>query len=336
MNGAAQQLWTAAGFTGKVTLEPISGGANNRVYRATAGDACALLKAYFRHPQDQRDRLGAEYAFAEFAWAHGVRQAPKPLACDRAEGLALYEYIPGKRLEPGEVDDASVQQALDFVRALNAHRTAPDALALPAGSEACFSVADHLACVTRRVERLRALQSESDIDREAAAFVNDMLLPRWQAISAEVEYQADAVLTVEIPHAARCLSPSDFGFHNAILPADGCLRFIDFEYAGWDDPAKLVCDFFCQPAVPVPLTYFTDFTHRVVALLSLPAGESARYALLLPVYQVKWCCIILNAFLPVGGSRRDFAHGPQDIQAARRQQLAKAERVLEGIQPQYC
>ena len=25
--------------------------------------------------------------------------------------------------------------------------------------------------------------------------------------------------------------------------------FIDFEYAGWDDPSKLICDFFCQPAV---------------------------------------------------------------------------------------
>ena len=41
----------------------------------------------------------------------------------------------------------------------------------------------------------------------------------------------------------KCLSPSDFGFHNVIVEKDKILRFIDFEYAGWDDPAKMVSDF---------------------------------------------------------------------------------------------
>ena len=49
----------------------------------------------------------------------------------------------------------------------------------------------------------------------------------------------------------RCLSPSDFGFHNALAQGE-TVRFIDFEYAGWDDPAKTVCDFFHHPGVPVP------------------------------------------------------------------------------------
>src|SRR6185503_11886129 len=46
------------------------------------------------------------------------------------------------------------------------------------------------------------------------------------------------------------LSPSDFGYHNAVLADDETVRFFDFEYAGWDDPAKLVCDFFNQVEVP--------------------------------------------------------------------------------------
>ena len=52
--------------------------------------------------------------------------------------------------------------------------------------------------------------------------------------------------------ADRVVSPSDFGFHNALRTEDGRLAFLDFEYAGWDDPAKLVCDFELQPAVPAP------------------------------------------------------------------------------------
>ena len=56
-----------------------------------------------------------------------------------------------------------------------------------------------------------------------------------------------------------CLSPSDFGFHNALVDDDGQVTFLDFEYAGRDDPAKLVSDFFCQPEIPVPLDYHATF-----------------------------------------------------------------------------
>ena len=47
----------------------------------------------------------------------------------------------------------------------------------------------------------------------------------------------------------RTLSPSDFGFHNAIRRSDDVLIFIDFEYFGWDDPAKTISDFLLHPAM---------------------------------------------------------------------------------------
>jgi len=50
-----------------------------------------------------------------------------------------------------------------------------------------------------------------------------------------------------LPADETCLSPSDFGFHNALVDPSGALSFLDFEYAGRDDPAKPVSDFFCQP-----------------------------------------------------------------------------------------
>ena len=94
--------------------------------------------------------------------------------------------------------------------------------------------------------------------RRRAAFIEHELAPMWQQTAAQVEQRAAELglpLLAEIPLEDRCLSPSDFGFHNALQSA-ARLSFIDFEYAGWDDPAKLVCDFFCQPAVPVPQEYW--------------------------------------------------------------------------------
>lgn len=56
-----------------------------------------------------------------------------------------------------------------------------------------------------------------------------------------------------------------------------------------------------------------------------------RMAILLPVYRVKWCCIILNNFLPVGSKRRNFARsadGGEDLKAA---QLQKARCALQDL-----
>ena len=54
------------------------------------------------------------------------------------------------------------------------------------------------------------------------------------------------------------LSPSDFGFHN-ILSHHNNLYYIDFEYAGWDDPYKLIADFILNPDYKIPIKYQNIF-----------------------------------------------------------------------------
>jgi hypothetical protein len=165
-------------------------------------------------------------------------------------------------------------------------------------------------------------------------FVAEELAPAWQSVLAAARAHAAAAgLTHDRPldPADRCVSPSDFGFHNALREPDGRLRFIDFEYAGWDDPAKLVCDFFCQPAVPAPPGAFDRFAAAVGRRSAEPAALVARTNLLLPVYRVKWVCIMLNEFLPVGGSRRAFAGSAAEHDARKAAQLGKARAALAAV-----
>ena len=331
---AVHALVAAAGVGPVRAVTPMAGGANNRVFRVGTPAGTFLLKSYFRHPDDPRDRLATEFAFSRFAWDNGVRCIPQPLACDPQAGLGLFEYVFGRGLHGSTAGEAAVDQAIAFYQTLNRAKGQPAAAALPTASESCFSLDDHLATVDRRVTRLQTIPVGGVVDVAAAGSIEADLVPAWQQIHTAAKAAASAAgLRTDQPLSLvdRCLSPSDFGFHNAIHGNDGRLRFIDFEYAGWDDPSKLICDFFCQPAVPAPPAAFARFARAVAAECADPAAHVARSTLLLPVYRVKWVCIMLNEFLPVGGSRRVFSGTAAEQEARKAGQLAKARAALASI-----
>lgn len=307
-----------------IAIEQIEGGANNRVFHVCADGHDYLLKAYFHHPDDPRDRLGAEFAFSQYAWSLGLRCLPEPIARDNDQRLGLYEFIRGHALKCNDVHESSVRAAIDFVLALNTGRALPAAETLPQASEACFSVDEHLECVTRRLGRLAA----ADADPRASKLVRDAAMPLWNKIEMHVRRTCGNDCAREIPAAMRCVSPSDFGFHNALLADDDRIVFLDFEYAGWDDPVKTVCDFFHQPQIPVPHAYYDMFVSAVGGLTGHAGAFRARADLLMPVYGMKWVCILLNDFTAAGAARRRFSRGVDTADA----QLGKAHAALESLE----
>ncbi len=330
---ALEALAAGAALGAVSAVERLAGGANNRTYRVRTASRLVFAKVYFQHDDDPRDRLGAELGFARFARAHGVRTVPEVIASDRSLGIALYAFVPGRRLRRNEVDAARLDEALRFVEQLNRHREAPDAAALPVASAACFSIEQHLAHVDRRLENLLHIRARDEVDTAARRFLDEQLLPCWRTTAARARATAEKLpmtAAALLPQEQRCLSPSDFGFHNALLGDDGRLVFHDFEYAGWDDPAKLACDFFCQPELPAPRELRAGFVERLTSALRLPDWHRDRALLLQPVYDIMWCCILMNDFLTVGGERRHFARGSGGRER-KQQQLNKARQRLAEL-----
>lgn len=327
----ARRLTERAARGRVLSLTRLAGGRNNRVYRLETDHGPSLvLKLYFSDIRDTRDRLGAEWSFITHAWSRGIRNLPEPLACDAAEHAGLFGFVEGRKLTASELTPSHIDAAIDFVLAVN---TRPRPV-LAAGSEACFSLSEHVAMVERRVERLTRLDPAAPQLAEVQSFVSARLRPAWAAVKSRLIADArDAGLPMEEPIGAneRCLSPSDFGFHNALVDDEGRLSFLDFEYAGLDDPAKLVSDFFCQPEVPVPLAYHADFIERMARGLALDTAAIARCRLLLNAYRVKWTCIILNDFVQLDSARRAFA-GEADRAIRAADQLAKANTRMAEIE----
>ena len=198
---------------------------------------------------------------------------------------------------------------------------------LPLAADAYFTWRGHEENIQRRLDRFTALVPRDELDAAMQQWFTAELVPVWKlardhltALLTETELQ------FPLPQNLRRLSPSDFGFHNAWRLPNGDLRFLDFEYAGWDDPAKLVCDFYWQLELPAPRD---TWPRMVAALTDNPDWLIARVRRLFPVMGIKWCGIVLNEFLQTERDRRDFAGESADD--PRQRQWDKARGLLKDV-----
>ena len=196
---------------------------------------------------------------------------------------------------------------------------------LPAASEACFSYSDYLENLQSRIDRLQQLEIKDDIDLQATEFIKHSLVPEANRIKLKQSHN------FYIDPCERVLSPSDFGFHSSLLTDQG-LMFFDFEYAGWDDPAKLISDFFCQPKVPVSFDYWQMVVEEVLQLLPKNNQLIERLAAVFEIIRLKWCCIVLNEFLKLGATQRTYAQVAVDSKK-KTTQLELAQKIIKRSAP---
>jgi Phosphotransferase enzyme family len=330
MEEIVASLLRAASLPPAVDVKPLQGGRNNKVFRVTTSSEDFLLKCYFHHPEDPRDRLGQEFGFLKHLSRTECQFSARPLASDRANHVGLMEFIEGVRPQVAEVDEKHIDQAIRFFFEANRELDHPATLQLPPASEACFTIAEHIARTQTRVERLSQILLEDEVDAAAADFVRRELVPTWTRVRriVETEWRSEEARNATLSQGERCLSPSDFGFHNS-LRQNGCrLKFFDFEYAGWDDPAKLIVDFANQPDMTLDRILSDRFRAAVVHANADAHSLTRRVAALEPLYQVKWACICLNDFLSFGRSRHQFSGEQTDHRTRREFQLTRAREML--------
>lgn len=304
-----------------IQIEPLSGGANNRVYKLEFEDRSPLiLKQYFQDVRDQRPRLHSEFSFLQYAWKIGLRVIPEPLFISMKANAALYSYIPARPILLSDINENLVQQKISFFQYLNEQKN--KASHLGKASEACLSPSEYLEITEKRIFRL----SQHVEEKELKTFVDQKIFPKWMQLKTKCKAALHTLSGQVLPMEDQCISPSDFGFHNALI-CDGKLTFIDFEYAGWDDPCKTVCDLFCQPKIPLPIQYFNLITKAFSLCVQDPESFLKRVEIFYPVMQMKWCCIILNAFTHVGKSRRAFSQSKEYLE----KQLFLAKERLQQI-----
>lgn len=276
------------------TLEPLKGGINNQVFLCKAGEHQFVIKGHAGYRVGEHDRFKAEVAFLNYAKLVVPGYVPQLLGFDEASRSLVLERLKGEGFREGaHPSDEDIDHAVNFMRCLNADLKLIKKYVNSSAADGFLSLLEHLQNIEQRLNKMSTEHLPVNLRAKAGERIKSLRrqLSSLQESTAQLiaKGQCENILNSNV----RCVSPSDFGFHNAIRTPKG-IKFFDFEFAGWDDPAKAVADFDLQPRVPLK--------SRVGALgKALPQwgkGLAERYCVLFPILKLKWACIILAVLNP--------------------------------------
>ncbi|MDK1285618.1 phosphotransferase [Pseudoalteromonas umbrosa] len=305
-----------------IALTTINGGANNQGYRVDSFNEQFFLKCFAPHEPRSLNKLQNEYVFTQHLNKTDIHNAAKPIACNNILKCALYTFIAGQPILV--LKDYHIDAALEFIENVNDPNNIIDSL--PEASESPETLYGFIEIIEKRLTRFNNL--ELDDNNQLHALLNSI-----RSRTQEIAQHATPIWHDKLPKTL--LSPSDFGFHNAIEASTG-IHFIDFEYAGRDNAWKLLSDFFAQPAIPVPISHITKFiASPIFSEINLRRQE---FRTIYELTLMKWCLIMLNEFIPDIEKRRLFSWNNSCLESnnnliseKKQSQLKKSVRYFANI-----
>jgi hypothetical protein len=306
---------------------PIAKSGNSLLFRLDLEDGRrAVLKCYPDLQSDPRDRLGTEFAACRFLAQNGLGLAPDAI-CKSAElNIGMYEWVEGDLVE--QPRRAEIETACTFVRQLWQMRHCEGADEFGEASEACLCPGSIEQQVNRRLQKLEVAKG---LFPELREFLDGPLAGLYaQVLDFTKPYRQGGFYDTPLPKEQQTLSPSDFGFHNALARPDGSLCFLDLEYFGWDDPVKLICDFLWHPGMDLSYELKEQWVAGCIDIFDEDVDLLRRIEVSWPLYGLRWIMIVLNEFHKQGWQRRVHARPDSagDRALIRARQLTKAESLL--------
>ena len=323
----------------KITsIKDISGGRNSRVYDVCYGTSGkCIVKIYPQNADTEQSRLSNEYSALQFMRKAGIKCVPEPVAKNNEFNYLAYQYIEGVRIDSSTVSIDEINQCVQFLLDLKdlSRISMTNRDSLPLAAEACFSIQSIVDSISLRLLKLQNLTPVNSLHIELHTWLNNSFTNTFEKVLDWCLLELDKLNlnnNSNLDPKYQTLSPSDFGFHNALRTNQGKLIFLDFEYFGWDDPSKMISDFLLHPAMSLTKASKDEFWRNMIGGFKSHPNLESLTKIVYPLWGLKWCSIILNEFHPEIMEIRKFAMGELvDTDFVQTQQLDKAKRLLKKI-----
>lgn len=327
----ARELEKAMGAQ-MLEYESIRSARNNRVGRVKLTDGTTVVaKRYCRAQAAGRDTATAEQQALHVLATNGVAHIPKSLLFDAKSRLGIFSDVGQHAVALNDINVRKIDEAVDFMRTLIRVGSGLRSADFRDAEEARLCLADYPAALHRRLNRLR--QAVTGGAGEGCEGWMELLNgPVQRLVHKATERFTHVMQRTQTDVNARfarrelILSPSDFGFHNAVVGSDGALNFVDFEYFGWDDPAKLLADFVHHAGHQVSWILCKRFVIGVCSALEHGHSVLKRWHQVVDLVGVEWLLIVLNVVDPEILAQRTRANGSEATSAS------IAARIVSAIE----
>lgn len=276
--------------------QAINGGINSQIFRLTNTQGQAFALKFYKSvmPGDERNRLQAEQDFlTHINSTEASEQTPKLIYANPNQNWSLLSWLDGQQVNA--LEKGQLAQITNFIAKSNPGSSKAHSNLNPA-SEACLSHQAISQNLKNRLIGLIAIKSQTILEAKVSHWIQKILKP---AISQQLVYFEQLQNSPAWqPQAIQLIaSPSDVGIHNT-LTHNGKLYFLDFEYSGADDLAKLACDWVLQPKQPLSHELEQFFLNNLkLKTQYISPSWVERYQALKPILALKWVTIMLNKHL---------------------------------------
>ena len=273
----------------------INQGKNSSSFKISTVDKIFALKIYPKNTVNNRNRIKSELDFLLFLKENKFDKVPKPILWDKKNKWILLSWLDGSKILSPTKEQCELLIA--FLKDIQIYKKSKLANNIKNASEACFTLDEHINHLKSRIKfLLDYLKDSSGVNKNNFAEIINFIEEFNNKIKIIEQKDLKSINTKMI--VEKILSPSDIGFHNTLMDQN-IMKFIDFEYAGWDDPTKMISDLILQPDYNIPIEHITVL-NSLINEKFLPNDFKIRIPIMLKLYRIKWIIIMLNPLLKSG------------------------------------
>jgi hypothetical protein len=309
------------------SAKKINGRGNSSIFRIINKSGNIYSGKLYNDPTfDSENRLEKESKAFKFLHINKINYVPKVIWKDDNLNFGLYEWINGSEIK--NISNDNIIDAITFVKTLADLSKKTDYGEFELASSACISGKNIMDQIYERYKKINIF---SNLFPELKNYLNDELFIAIETILKFSKQNWPGYFYSNLSKQNQLLSPSDFGFHNTILN-EGGVRFIDFEYFGWDDPVKLTSDFILHPGMDLTDEQKKLWVGNMKTIFSHDPSFTGRLNVSYFLYGLCWCLILLNEFCTDGIEKRNSASSQfYDVKQKQAEQLIKSKAMLNHL-----
>ena len=309
-----------------ITIHRITGGNNNAIYRVEADGQVAACKLCVA---DERRRAAREYVTLHTLHGAGLDIAPEPLWLDESCEIVpypavAYRWLSGEPLDASVTDEqlAAVLASVQFMHTLEPERN-------PKLADTWlhwFDFCRYLPELDEFIYQYGPWLETSDPEGRALVERLAQLRDNCKRLIAATRVNPGRA------HIALRICRADTNLANAIWSDEGRVRWVDWEYSGWGDPALELAEMRWHVAMLGLSQAQHDYLRRSYERPRGDAGFDERLAVWDRIVTTRWCLIILRALWSAhnGPDRVRLSRMPADpaqLRARLVQFIERAERL---------